>query len=415
MTRRVLAVVTATAIGAAGCGGNHGTIGKTSSPKRSTPAPPPPPAPAPTDNAASGLRASLTALLTDHVYLSGVAVAIGLGSGFGSPAAKAAAATVDRNSADLATLVSSAYGAAAAAQFTRLWRTQLPALAAYAKARARGNAKAAHAAVADLGAFRLRLAAFLARHNPNLPEAVVAAGLQSQVVAVLRAVDAAARKSAAGFARVQQAAGGVPSVAEPVAAGIVKQFPKKYPGAADDAPATLRADLTSLLVSHVDLAGIAIVTGIDSGLGSPAFAAAAAALDRNSVALSKTIESLYGMSAAHRFLTLWRAHIGFFIDYAKAQLARRRAAAEQALARLDGYRQSFGQFIASVNPNLTASAVAAALKPHIETLTATIRAAVKKSPKTFDRLRDAAMHMPATADVLAAAVAKQFPDRFPPA
>jgi hypothetical protein len=217
------------------------------------------------------------------------------------------------------------------------------------------------------------------------------------------------------FSRLQQSAAAAPPTAATLAGAIVKQFPTKFPGAADDAPATLRASLTALLTDHVYLAGITIATGVGSGLTSPAVKAAAAALDANSVALSKMIGSVYGAGAATRFLALWRAHIGYFIDYTKAQLAHDAAAAQQALAHLDGYRRAFGTLMASANPNLTAPAVAGALKAHVASMTAVIRAAVKRSPKAFDRLREAAGHMPATADVLATAIAKQFPDRFPAA
>lgn len=408
MTRRLLALLAVAALGAGGCGGKHGMFGEGSSE-------PPPPARAATDTPASALRAQLTALLTDHVYLAGVAVNTGLASGFGSPAAKAAFVTVARNSADLTGVVRSVYGAAAASEFLKLWQQHVLLFAGYARSKARGSAAAAQAAKRGLDGYRERFATFIAGHNPNLPKAVLASALEPQVAAVLSAIDAAVERSPAVFARLENAAASVPQTALALAGGIVKQFPGKYAGAVDDGPATLRATLTTLLDNHVHLAGIAIATGIGSGFRSPAFKTAAGALDGNSVALSKTFGSAYGGAAAKRFLELWRAHIALFVDYAKAQKSRDRAGAQEALAKLDAYRQTFGEFISAANPNLTATAVARALEPHIATVTAAIRAAVKQSPKTFDRLREAAMHMPATADVLAAGIAKQFPDRFPAA
>jgi hypothetical protein len=408
VTRRLAAFLTAVAIGVAGCGGKNEEIG-TEGPK---------PAAASrsgTQTGAATLRASLTALLTDDAYLTGVAISTGLTSGFDSGSFKAASATVERNSVDLSKAVQSVYGAAAAREFLELWRARAVLFADYAKARARGNAAAAAAAASALDGYRQRFGAFIADHNPNLPKAVVATDLESQVDAALAAIDAAVQKSPAVFARLHKAAGYVPATAEALAGGIVKQFPGRFNGAVDDGPATLRATLTALLEDHVYLAGIAIGTGVGQGLGSPAFKAAAGELDGNSIALSKTIGSVYGAMEAKRFLALWRAHIGFFVDYTKAKAARDRPAAEEALAKLDGYRKTFGAFIASINPNLSTTAVADSLKPHIDTLAAAIRAAVKKSPKTFDRLREAATHMPMTAGVLAAGFAKQFPDRFPAA
>jgi hypothetical protein len=121
---------------------------------------------------------------------------------------------------------------------------------------------------------------------------------------------------------------------------------------------------------------------------------------------------VYGAPAGKQFLALWRAHIGFFVDYAKAKAAGNAKAAQAAKRRLDGYRQDFGAFIASANPNLPKQAVAAELKPHVQSLLAVIDAAVAKSPSTFDKLHVAADHMPMTADILAAGIAKQFPDKF---
>jgi len=410
MTRWVLALVAAAAIAAAGgCGGKHDTIGKGASHK------PEASQRASTDTGASRLRSHLTALLTDHVYLTAFAATTGLASGFRSPAAQAATATAQRTAADLAKTVEAAYGAAAASKFAGVWQSQIGSFADYAKAKAGGRAAAVQAADRDLDSFRRRLGAFVAHHDPRLPKGAVAVGLEAQVVALLQALDAAAQRSPAVFPRLERAARTAGPMALALAGGIAQQFSKTYDGGADDAPATLRATLTGLLENHVYLAGIAIRTGVASGLASPAFRAATATLDGNSVALSKTFGSVYGPSAARRFLALWRSHIGFFADYAKAQLGHDRGAAQQALAELDGSRRAFGELISAVNPNLSAGMLAAALEPHIATLAGAIRAAVKKSPQAFARLRQAALPVPAIADLLAAGIAKQFPDRFPAA
>src|SRR4051794_9239278 len=67
--------------------------------------------------------------------------------------------------------------------------------------------------------------------------------------------------------------------------------------ASDSGAATLRAGLTALLQEHVYLAGIAVSNGVDHGLTSKQFKAAAGTLDANSVALSKAIGSVYGTAA----------------------------------------------------------------------------------------------------------------------
>jgi hypothetical protein len=184
-------------------------------------------------------------------------------------------------------------------------------------------------------------------------------------------------------------------------------------GGVDSPASALRSALTARLQEHVYLAGIAVANGVDHGLGSPQFKAAAGTLDRNSVALSQAIEGVYGPAAGAKFLKLWRAHIGFFVDYTKGRATKDAALVKKADRELDGYRTQFGAFLAKANPNLTAAAVANDLKGHVATLEAAIDAVVAKKANAFDLLQAAAEHMPGTADVLAGAIAKQFPKKFP--
>jgi hypothetical protein len=182
---------------------------------------------------------------------------------------------------------------------------------------------------------------------------------------------------------------------------------KKAKGASTPA-SELRAGLTALLQEHVYLAGIATGTVLSGGdLDAPA-----AALDANSVALSEAVGSVYGDDAGAAFLDLWRRHIEFFVAYTTAVATDDTAGAEQAEADLDGYRTDFGAFIESANPNLPKEAVAEELIPHIETLLAAIDAQAAGDPSQYDKLREAASHMPHTAQVLADAIVKQFPKKF---
>ena len=183
-------------------------------------------------------------------------------------------------------------------------------------------------------------------------------------------------------------------------------------GGTETGAAELRANLTAGLQEHVYLAGIAVANGVGQGLDSPEFKAAAGTLDKNSVGLSEAIGSVYGQDAGKQFLALWRDHIEFFVEYTKGKATGDAKAMNAAKRKLDGYRAEFGAFLASANPELTKQAVADELKPHVASVIATIDAAVAGSPETFERLREAASHMPTTANVLAGAIVKQFPDKF---
>jgi hypothetical protein len=102
-----------------------------------------------------------------------------------------------------------------------------------------------------------------------------------------------------------------------------------------------------------------------------------------------------------------------FVAYTKGKATKDKKAAAKAQKDLDGYRAEFGAFLESANPELTQDAVAEELKPHVASLSAAIDSVVAGKGDAFEKLREAASHMPQTANVLAGAIAKQMPDKFP--
>ena len=179
--------------------------------------------------------------------------------------------------------------------------------------------------------------------------------------------------------------------------------------------ADLRSGLTALLQEHVYLAGIAINQAVADGgdLEAPATADAVATLDGNSVALSEAIASVYGPEGGEQFLALWRAHIGFFVDYTLGGATANQEMQDAARQQLDDYRADFGAFVDSATGgNLPADAVAAELQVHVDTLLVAVDAILAGSPDVFPLLREAAGHMPGTAAALAGAIATQMPDTF---
>jgi hypothetical protein len=346
--------------------------------------------------AAADLRAGLTALLTEHTDLAGIAISTGLDKGLDSKAFAASAETLDDNSQALAKAIGSVYGDAAAKQFLKQWRAHIGFFVDYAKARASDDMEGMDEARSDLDGYRQQFGAFMAKANPNLTTKAVADELKPHVASVIAVIDAAADKSPDVYEKLREASGHMPMTASVLAGAIDEQ--KKLAGASDADGSKLRADLTHLLTDHVYFAGIAISSGAKP---------AAASLDENSKQLAEAIESVYGEEAGAQFLKLWRQHIGFFVDYTKAQAAGDREAAAEALAQLDGYREEFSRFLNGANPEIEAETTAASLQEHVKTLSSAIRAVVAKNPQTYDRLREAAQHMPMTAAYLAGAIAEQ--------
>jgi hypothetical protein len=409
LTARLIATLLALALVAAACGDD--SDGGDTSDATAVPAPtesttttaPAADSPEGAAGPASTLRASLTSLLQEHVYLAGLALeqALDDDGDLEAPATADAVATLDENSVDLSVAIGSIYGVAAGEQFLELWRTHIGFFVDYTLAQAAGDSAAAEEAREELEGYREDFGAFLASANDQLTKDGVAEELQPHVETLFAAIDGFVVDDPAAWSALREAAQVMPDTALTLASAIATQ--QRIEGDVESAPADLRADLTNLLQEHVYLAGAAIGQVVEDGgdVDAPGAAGAIAALDENSVALADVIGGLYGDDAGEQFLELWRTHIGFFVDYALARADGDAAAAAEAMSDLQGYREDFGAFLASANDLLTTEAVAAELQPHVDTLFVAIDAMVDGDPAQFSALRDAAQVMPLIALTLA--------------
>ena len=171
--------------------------------------------------------------------------------------------------------------------------------------------------------------------------------------------------------------------------------------------ADLRVTLDNLLGEH---ALLAIWTTQAGYSGSKNFPALAAQLDKNSVAISKAIGSVYGSAAANQFLNgpnLWRAHIKDFVAYTVA-LAHHNAAGEKAaVAKLMTYIQVQAAFFAKAT-GLSQKALVNDLTAHVLQLKGQLDDfAAGKYSASYALTNGAYNHMFMTGDLLATAIAKQ--------
>jgi hypothetical protein len=351
---------------------------------------------------AADLRAGLTGLLQEHVFLAGITTGTALSGGD----YKVPAAALDTNSVALADAIKSVYGQAAGDQFLALWRKHIGFFVNYTVAASKGDEAGKAAANRDLDGYRADFDAFLTSANPNLPKGSVAQDLVHHVSTLEAAIDAQAAKDPSQFSKLKEAADHMPMTAAVLAGAIAKQ--KGLAGGTDSPASTLRATLTAQLQEHVYLAAIATGTALGGGALEPP----AAALDVNSVELSQAVGSVYGDAAGQQFLALWRKHIGFFVDFTTGLATKDTAKVAKAQADLDGYRADFDAFLTSANPNLPKGSVAQELVGHVQSLEDAITAQATKDPAVYTKLMAAAAHMPMTASVLAGAIAKQFPEKF---
>ena len=174
--------------------------------------------------------------------------------------------------------------------------------------------------------------------------------------------------------------------------------------------ADLRVTLGRLLGEHAFLAMQAMRTGVGGGAD---FAAAAEALEANTVDLEELISSLYGEDGGARFGELWRSHLGYVVDYAVGVANDDGAATETALAGLAEYEADLVTFLTAANPFLVEDQIASMLAEHVSLLTRLADVADVDYEAAYTAARETYGHMFHLGEVLAAAIARQFPDQIP--
>jgi hypothetical protein len=359
---------------------------------------------APDATQAAKLRATLTSLLSDHVWLAGNALdtAVQKKGDLKDPQVVGAVTALDANSVALAKTIGSVYPDAQK-PFLASWRQHIGFFVNYTLGRATKDDKQVAKAKADLDAYRTSFGQLINSVVPELPADAVANELTPHVNSLFAAIDASVAGKADYQTKLSMAADHMVMTAETLAGGIAKN--KQLSGDVDGMASAVRATLTSQLSAHVWLAGNALDTAVrhKGDLKNPQVVGAVKALDANSVALAKTLGSVYP-NAEKPFLASWRQHIGFFVNYTLGKATKNDMQVAKAKADLDAYRTSFGQLINSVVPELPADAVAEELIPHVDSLFAAIDASVAGKSDYQTKLSMAAHHMPMTAAVLTSGI-----------
>lgn len=329
------------------------------------------------EDAAVQTYVELSTLLQEHVYLAGIAINTGLTTGLDSDGFVQAAGVLDGNSVEIADLIGSVSPDQRDA-FLELWRAHIGFFVDYAAASATGDTAGQEAAELALGSYAFTAGAFFETlTGGELPAADLENALNGHIDSVIAVIDAAVAGSTDIFDRLTMAADhvGAQGGAKAIAAAVVAATGME--GSVDSEAAQVYATLSTLLEEHVYLAGIAVDTAYAAGLDSDAFAAAAGALDGNSVELSELIGSIAPDDEA-AFLDLWRQHIGFFVNYAVGAISGDQAMIDQALLDLGAYGGAAGAFFEAISGGvIPASAVETGLNMHIDTLGKAIESLAK--------------------------------------
>jgi hypothetical protein len=180
-----------------------------------------------TDTGASQLRAGLTSLLQEHVYLAGITT----GEALAGHDYKPAAAALDKNTQGLQDAVASVYGDAGGKQFGDLWRKHIGFFVDYTTGKATNDQAMISMAKADLDGYRADFGAFLeSATKGGLTKQAVADELKPHVESLFAAIDAQAAKDPGQFDKLKAAAAHMPMTASVLAGAIATQFPDKFGG-----------------------------------------------------------------------------------------------------------------------------------------------------------------------------------------
>lgn len=371
---------------------------------------------------AATLRAGLTELLQEHVYLAALATGAALRGDTKSFEANAAALNgpTDSNSSDLVDAIGSVYGEEVKTAFDGLWRSEghIPAFVAYTQAIAKDDKAGADKAVADALAYAATFGTTMNSVNGNLPADVVTEAITMHITTLKAVIDAQkAGNQTAVYSALREAYSHMSGTAAALTGGTVAKFFDKIDGDPASKASEFRAALTSLLPEHIFLAASA--TGAALGGRQAQFEAVAASLNgpanSNTADVVAGIASVYGEEVGTAFDGLWRSegHIAAVVAYTQAIAKNDKAGADKAVADLLAYADTFGSTMNSVNDKLPAAAVAEGIKMHITTLKDVIDAQKAGDPvKSVKALRVAAHHMAELAATIADATVQKFPGKF---
>lgn len=353
---------------------------------------------------AATLRSGLDQLFRMHVDLTAAAVQTAVSTSPTSSQTAAALTTLDGNTVAIGDAIGQIYDATARTAFLKMWRAHIGFFVEYTIGLATHDNSKVNDAQAKLANYKQDFAKFLGGATAISPTAI-ATELQGHIQTLEAAIEAIVTKSKTAGETLQMAAEHMDGTAQALAAGIAKE--KNLTGNPDSAASGLRSALTGLLIQHVAQTVQVIQSVVATGtLASPETTGAVSALDQNTVDLGKAIGSLYGGSAQRAFLKMWRAHIGFFVEYTQGLAGHDQAKVADARHKLAGYQRQFGSFLGSAT-GLPARAVSADLAAHVQTLETAIKAILAKSPTAGAKISMAEAHMAGTATVLAKAIAAQ--------
>jgi hypothetical protein len=177
--------------------------------------------------AAATLRSNLVTLSVEHMTLTDQAVDAALD---GNADATAFDTALNNNGKAIGAAVGSVYGTSAQTTFDTVWQIHLDDFVKYAVADKMGDAAGKSAALSDIQTrYTVPLAQFIAKANPNLPEATLQKGLEQHVAMTALVIDDHVQGNyTAETNELNSANTMIAGLFSTLAQGIVQQYPAKF-------------------------------------------------------------------------------------------------------------------------------------------------------------------------------------------
>ena len=169
-----------------------------------------------TESGAAELRAGLTSLLQEHVYLAGITVetALDAGGDMEAPAVKAAAAALDENTVALSEAVGSVAGDENGEAFKGLWREHIGFFVDYTLGKATSDQAMVDQALSDLDGYQQAAGDFFEEiTGGELQADALVESLEVHIETLTAAIDALVAGDASAFDKLQAAADHMPMAA----------------------------------------------------------------------------------------------------------------------------------------------------------------------------------------------------------
>lgn len=199
----------------------------------------------------------------------------------------------------------------------------------------------------------------------------------------------------------------MPAVAGPAKSPASAADPSS---ASDIVAPQLQSDLRALWRGHID-ATRDYALAVEAGSSAEAKAAAAQVVT-NAKAISSAVAGFYGDAGGEEMLQLLSGHWGAVKAMTDSAKKGDHKAAEKALADAIANAGEIARFLAGANPNLPEDTVNGLMVTHVEHHRTQIHQIMSgDTAGEAETWKAMQAHMDMISDALAAAIAKQFPDK----